>query len=71
MRRVLDDVQGGHGGGGEAMYPEGFELALHEVSGDEEEGENLGLSRRDQAVVDVGPQEEEEGVDKHGTKVFD
>ncbi|KFY01738.1 hypothetical protein V490_00783 [Pseudogymnoascus sp. VKM F-3557] len=41
VRQVPQDVGGGHGGGGEAVEEDGFELALDEVQDDEGEGDGL------------------------------
>ena len=43
MSAVLEDVEGGHGGGAEAVDEEGFEFAFEEVEEDEGEGEGLVL----------------------------
>ena len=41
MDAVFEDVEGGHGGGAEAVDEEGFELAFGEVETYEGEGEGL------------------------------
>lgn len=41
MGAVFEDVEGGHGGGAEAVDEEGFELAFGEVETYEGEGEGL------------------------------
>ena len=65
MGAVFEDVEGGHGGGAEAVDEEGFEFALGEVKADEGEGE--GLEGRGAGAVGCGGEEEvEERVDEEG-----
>ena len=41
MGAVFENVEGGHGGGAEAVNEQGFEFAFDEVETDEGEGEGL------------------------------
>lgn len=79
MGRVADDVEGGHGGGGELVDEEGLELALGEVEEEEGEGELLdlgewagGVRAEEGGGVDVGTERvgEEEG-EEDGSRVLD
>lgn len=76
---VADDVEGGHGGGGELVHEDGLELALDEVHEQHPEGQGLDARERARRVraeegggVDVGAQGvgEEEG-EEEGPGVFD
>ena len=62
MGAVFEDVEGGHGGGAEAVDEEGFEFAFEEVKAGEGEGEGLEGGGTG-AVGGVGEDEVEEGVD--------
>jgi hypothetical protein len=70
--RVLEDVAGGHGGGGELVDEEGLDLALEEVAGEEGEAEPLGLGHGLVAVgVEEGAQGEDGEVQDDGAGVLD
>lgn len=62
MGAVFEDVEGGHGGGAEAVDEEGFEFAFEEVQTGEGEGEGLEVGGS-WAVGGVGEDEVEERVD--------
>lgn len=62
MGAVFENVEGGHGGGTEAVDEEGFELAFGEVETDEGEGEGLEVGGAG-AVGCVREDEVEERVD--------
>lgn len=71
---VFEDVGVRHGGEGEAVDEDGFQLALEEVQRDHPEGE--GLEGRGALVeggegVDVRAEVVEDGVDEEGAEVFD
>ena len=78
---VLENIEGGHGGGGEAVDEERFEFAFEEVDCYEDEGEGLerGAEGGHEAVFEGGEErccgcwgedEEEEWVDEEGSEVF-
>lgn len=69
MGAVFEDVEGGHGGGAEAVDEEGFELALGEVQADEGEGESLEGGGAE--AIGCGVEEVKERVDEEGAEVFD
>lgn len=71
---VLEDVEEGHGVGGELVDEEGLDLALEEVQLDHAEGEPLGRRQvvgRGAALVEVGAGGDDGGVDEHGAEVLD
>lgn len=72
MAGVLEDVEGGHGGVGEAVHEQGLELAFEVVDHDQGAGEGLQGGRLGRCrLVDVGSQVVDEGVDEEGAGVFD
>lgn len=71
MGAVFEDVEGGHGGGAEAVDEEGFELALGEMETDEGEGEGLKVGGAGAAVGCGREDEVEERVDQEGAEILD
>lgn len=53
------------------MHVEGFVLALEEVADDHGHREVLGRREWSRIAVDIGADEEEEGVDEDGSEVFE
>ena len=72
MRRVLEDVEGGHRGIAEAMHEHGFDFAFDEVKGDEDAGESLKARRLLRSIlIDRGPEEVEQRVYEERTGILD
>lgn len=72
MEGVLEDVECGHGRVAEAVHEDGLELALEEVQGDQDAGDDLQLGGWAGGIaVDVRAQDvEEERVDEEWAEVF-